>query len=200
MLFQKKQKIKRWFTLIEMLIVIVIIWILAASLIPRLTSAKWRANDTARKADIQQIAATLVAYQIDHGQFPATRWSINCISWSLNSAGMLSIPLDPNRARTIAGFTSPSPTSCTTAWYYYYFPISKWWIAGAWFALVAATETEWWSNFSTKSNTIDMEDTDVDATYETISSQLCTSFTISSSAWDCNYAKWSDNLRYIYLY
>jgi len=53
-----------------MLIVIVIIGILASALIPRLSSARGRANDTARKADLQQIAASLVAYQIDHGQFP----------------------------------------------------------------------------------------------------------------------------------
>ena len=51
---------------------IVIIGILAAALIPRLASARGRANDTARKADLQQIANALVAYQIDHGSFPLT--------------------------------------------------------------------------------------------------------------------------------
>lgn len=53
-----------------MLIVIVIIGILAAALIPRLSSARGRANDVARKADLAQVAAALVAYQIDHGRFP----------------------------------------------------------------------------------------------------------------------------------
>jgi type II secretion system protein G len=68
-MFSKKNK-KRAFTLIEMLIVIVIIGILAAALIPRLSSARGRANDVARKADLAQVAAAIVAYQIDHGKLP----------------------------------------------------------------------------------------------------------------------------------
>ena len=55
-----------------MLIVIVIIGILAAALIPRLASARGRANDVARKADLSQVAGALVSYQIDRGTFPAT--------------------------------------------------------------------------------------------------------------------------------
>ena len=70
-MFSSKNK-KKGFTLIEMLIVIVIIGILAAALIPRLSSARGRANDVARKADLAQTAAALVSYQIDAGSFPTT--------------------------------------------------------------------------------------------------------------------------------
>jgi len=66
-----------------MLIVIVIIGILAAALIPRLTSARGRANDVARKADLQQIATALISYQIDSGKFPNTGGSLSVIKTEL---------------------------------------------------------------------------------------------------------------------
>ncbi|MEI7919666.1 MAG: prepilin-type N-terminal cleavage/methylation domain-containing protein [bacterium] len=64
LMFSKKNK-KKAFTLIEMLIVIVIIGILAAAIFPKLSNARGRANDVARKAGLSQVAAALVAYQID---------------------------------------------------------------------------------------------------------------------------------------
>lgn len=107
-----------------MLIVMVIIGILAAALIPRLSSARGRANDVARKADLAQVASALVSYQIDHGTLPAERGSINCISGILNTAGMSSVPNDPNRARIISGFITPT-AGCTVEGNYYYFPVYK---------------------------------------------------------------------------
>ena len=53
-----------------MLIVIVIIGILAAALIPRLTGIQARARDTSRINNIQQIANALEIYHLDYGTYP----------------------------------------------------------------------------------------------------------------------------------
>lgn len=63
---------KRWFTLIEMLIVIVIIGILAGALIPRIWNAREKANDTAREANVRSIATAMVQLWLDAGTYPAT--------------------------------------------------------------------------------------------------------------------------------
>ena len=62
---------KRWFTLIEMLIVIVIIGVLAWALIPRIGSARDKANDTARESNVRSLATAMVSYWLDHGSYPA---------------------------------------------------------------------------------------------------------------------------------
>ena len=62
--------IKKWFTLIEMLIVIVIIGILSVSLIPRVMGIQARARDTAREVDMRNIAVAIELYAIDNGEYP----------------------------------------------------------------------------------------------------------------------------------
>lgn len=196
-MFSKKNK-KKWFTLIEMLIVIVIIGILAAALIPRLSSARGRANDVARKADLAQTAAALVSYQIDHGSFPTTVWSLTLISAGLISAGMSSIPEDPNSNRSFVWISNLT----IAGGQFGYTPIHKWWISANGFVLMAGTETEWWSNWVVNSA---MPVIDSAATYENISANLCKTFDSTCSAalpvnGECCYNKNSDQLRYIYIY
>ena len=60
------------FTLIEILIVIVIIWLLAFTLIPRILAAQQRARDTGRIADVRQIGIGLQSYIYTNNTIPSS--------------------------------------------------------------------------------------------------------------------------------
>ena len=200
----QKISAKKWFTLVEMLIVIVIIGILASALIPRLSQARERANDTARKAHIQNIATVLIAYQIDKGSYPATAWTIASIESQLIWAWLSSVPTDPDANRSFVGIgNSASPYAClpSTAGQYMYTPVRKRGIAGAWFALMAGTQTEWWSNFVWQSSYAGSGyagwciNTAVDFT----AIPECQTFTNGTTNLStCTYNNQADELRYIY--
>ena len=58
-----------------MLIVIVIIGVLAAALIPRVTGIQARARDTARTADMRNTATALEVYHLDNGSYPSANYA-----------------------------------------------------------------------------------------------------------------------------
>jgi len=60
------KKTLKWFTLIEMLIVIVIIGILAAVLIPKIGWARERAEDVAVKANVRTLSTYLMWKSMDN--------------------------------------------------------------------------------------------------------------------------------------
>jgi len=67
----QKSQLRRAFTLVEILLVVVIIGILAALVIPRIAGSSERARVTAATTDINGgIKSALGAYEVDMGSYP----------------------------------------------------------------------------------------------------------------------------------
>ena len=67
-----KKACRRGFTLIELMIVIVILGILMGAIVPRVRNSVARGRDTARIADMNNIANALKLYYADEEQYPDT--------------------------------------------------------------------------------------------------------------------------------
>ena len=87
------------FTLIEVLLVVVIIGILAAVVLPRMTGRGKEAQIAATKASIENISLALDMYEVDNGAYPASLQSLITKGSELNWKGPYlkkgTIPIDP---------------------------------------------------------------------------------------------------------
>ena len=71
---------KRAFTLVELMLVVIIISVLAAMVIPRLTGRSEEARISVAKADIEvNIAIALKLYEMDNGAFPTTAEGLDAL-------------------------------------------------------------------------------------------------------------------------
>ena len=88
----KLQTTKRGFTLIELLVVIAIIGILSSVVLASLNSARQKARDARRVADIKQLQLALELYFDTNRTYPAA-----LVAAALKDTGYISsIPLDPS--------------------------------------------------------------------------------------------------------
>lgn len=89
---------KRAFTLVELLIVIAIIGLLATLSVIALQSARAKARDAKRVADVRQISTALEMFLNDYGRYPTDQeWALGSLTSPDGSATYLStIPSAPN--------------------------------------------------------------------------------------------------------
>ena len=211
-----RKKLLKWFTLVEILIVIVIIGILIWALVPRMSAAQWRARDVARKNDLAQLQSAIVTSQQDKWDWPwmgswAASWiNISTVKKQLETAWMNSVPKDPLSSNIVTWLWTDN-----YSWGEYAYMVSKRnGTDNAGFVLMAKTEVEWWSNRvycgSWKDHYAD-EDTSVwyIGVWEDLwKLHLCTRLTKNTNATSCTVDKEDGNcvytedwqLRYILLY
>ena len=157
-----KQISKKAFTLIELMIVVVILWVLMSTILPKLTWAQARARDAWRVADLWNIANALTTYYDDYWVFPsASSWSWECISttsswWTAIKSYM--------QWEVIPKDMSVKNDNLWCIWQYRYKSLTKDGITDNAFVLCANVETfhkanSWsWSTIPAKSNYSDVSD------------------------------------------
>jgi general secretion pathway protein G len=78
---------KKGFTLIEIMLVVIIIGALVAMVMPRLTGRGEQARSAAAEADIRSnIATALKLYELDNGNFPTTEEGLGALLTKPSSA------------------------------------------------------------------------------------------------------------------
>jgi len=118
-----KKNLKKAFTLVEMMIVVIIIGILMGALLPKLKWAQERARDTARKANLSTISTALQMYYNDNWKYPVGP-CINDAAKALVPTYISDMPSDPQKWRTAFG----TKAGWCTGWTYAYASMyRKWW-------------------------------------------------------------------------
>lgn len=118
-LFSKtKHSNRRGFTLIELLVVIAIIGILSSVVLASLNSARTKARDTRRIADLKQIQIALELYFDANSKYPTSLTQL-VTSGGASGASLSSLPIDPSGAamNVTTGYKFAVNTATPTAYH-----------------------------------------------------------------------------------
>lgn len=147
------ERTKKAFTLVEMLIVVVIIWLLAAVMMWRFQSFLQSARDTSRQAWLKNLSTSLEKYRVDYGDvFPSWSWEIknqasNWLYTALVKSGNYidQLPMDPVTSRPL----NASWSSTVSPGSYLYHALKASSSDNFAYLLLANTETPKWMNVVT---------------------------------------------------
>ncbi|TSC54596.1 MAG: putative General secretion pathway protein GspG [Parcubacteria group bacterium LiPW_30] len=110
-------KDKKGFTLIELLVVIAIIGILSSIVIASLNTARVKARDTRRLADMNQLIKAIEMYHTDNGFYPACGVADYCNSTASGGyVNLNTLGVKPNYLSA----TPVDPTNIAAQYGYYY--------------------------------------------------------------------------------
>lgn len=111
----------RGFTLIELLVVIAIIGVLSAVVLASLNTARYRANDAKRQADLHSLQTAIELYYSRHNAYPSTGGSWfgiappssatpNWIPGLVAEGDIPSLPQDPTYPQHVGGLCASWPS------------------------------------------------------------------------------------------
>jgi len=111
-----QNRIKRGFTLIEMLVVILILSILAALIIPKLVGRTDDAKISAAHSDIATLSSSIEQFRLDNGRYPSTEEGLSVLTVQPENTPnwkgpylTKNIPADPWGNQYV--YQSPGPSS-----------------------------------------------------------------------------------------